>query len=117
MAPLIGREMTERLFLERFTRMCADALFQVRKVCASNFGEFCAVVGTQLTEDVLVSMSIGSNGLSIGIMVVKSGLGIVGELVKLTSSLSYYFLCNGEFLAAGFACITEVVCIWLMSKH
>ncbi|ROT73728.1 hypothetical protein C7M84_007832 [Penaeus vannamei] len=55
MAPLIGREMTERLFLERFTRLCSDALFQVRKVCASNFGDFCSVVGTQPTEEVLVS--------------------------------------------------------------
>ncbi|XP_071517128.1 serine/threonine-protein phosphatase 4 regulatory subunit 1-like isoform X2 [Panulirus ornatus] len=55
MAPLIGREMTERLFLERFTRLCSDALFQVRKVCASNFGDFCSVVGTQPTEEILVS--------------------------------------------------------------
>lgn len=55
MAPLIGQEMTERLFLERFTRLCSDALFQVRKVCASNFGDFCSVVGTQPTEEVLVS--------------------------------------------------------------
>ncbi|XP_064122974.1 LOW QUALITY PROTEIN: serine/threonine-protein phosphatase 4 regulatory subunit 1-like [Macrobrachium nipponense] len=55
MAPLIGKEMTERLFLERFTRLCSDALFQVRKVCASNFGDFCSVVGSQPTEEVLVS--------------------------------------------------------------
>ncbi|XP_068209835.1 serine/threonine-protein phosphatase 4 regulatory subunit 1-like [Palaemon carinicauda] len=54
-APLIGKEMTERLFLERFTRLCSDALFQVRKVCASNFGDFCSVVGSQPTEEVLVS--------------------------------------------------------------
>jgi len=55
MAPLIGREMTERLFLERFTLLCSDALFQVRKVCASNFGDFCSVVGTSPTEEVLVN--------------------------------------------------------------
>ncbi|KAG0719281.1 Serine/threonine-protein phosphatase 4 regulatory subunit 1 [Chionoecetes opilio] len=55
MAPLIGREMTERLFLQRFTSLCSDALFQVRKVCASNFGDFCSVVGSKPTEDILVS--------------------------------------------------------------
>ncbi|XP_076055930.1 serine/threonine-protein phosphatase 4 regulatory subunit 1-like isoform X3 [Oratosquilla oratoria] len=54
MAPLIGREMTERLFLERFTRLCSDSQFQVRKVCAANFGEFCSVVGTQPAEDILL---------------------------------------------------------------
>ncbi|KAG7166228.1 Serine/threonine-protein phosphatase 4 regulatory subunit 1-like, partial [Homarus americanus] len=65
MAPLIGREMTERLFLERFTRLCSDALFQVRKVCASNFGDFCSVVGTHPTEDILVSrfMSLCEDGV------------------------------------------------------
>lgn len=58
MAPLIGREMTERLFLQRFTTLCSDALFQVRKVCASNFGDFCSVVGSRPTEDLLVSKFI-----------------------------------------------------------
>ncbi|XP_045105779.1 LOW QUALITY PROTEIN: serine/threonine-protein phosphatase 4 regulatory subunit 1-like [Portunus trituberculatus] len=55
MAPLIGRDMTERLFLQRFTALCSDALFQVRKVCASNFGDFCSVVGSRPTEEILVS--------------------------------------------------------------
>jgi len=32
MAPLLGREMTERVFLERFCEMCCDPLFHVRKV-------------------------------------------------------------------------------------
>ena len=55
MAPLIGRSSTERLFLGRFAALCTDPVFYVRKVCAANFGEFCAVVGTDATENVLVS--------------------------------------------------------------
>ena len=30
--PLIGGEVTEKLFLERFGELCADPLFHVRKV-------------------------------------------------------------------------------------
>jgi serine/threonine-protein phosphatase 4 regulatory subunit 1 len=56
MAPLIGRSSTERLFLSRFAALCTDEVFYVRKACAANFGEFCAVIGTESTERVLVSM-------------------------------------------------------------
>jgi serine/threonine-protein phosphatase 4 regulatory subunit 1 len=56
MAPLMGRSSTERLFLNRFAALCTDPVFYVRKACASNFGEFCAVVGTDSTESVLVSI-------------------------------------------------------------
>lgn len=54
MAPLIGKEMVESLFLERFASLCVDPLFHVRKVCASNFGEFSTVVGSDITETVLL---------------------------------------------------------------
>ena len=55
MAPLIGREMTEKLFVKRFKSLCTDHLFQVRKVCAANFGDMSGVVGFQSTEEELVS--------------------------------------------------------------
>ena len=58
MAPLIGKEMSERLFLERFASLCVDPLFHVRKVCAANFGDFSGVVGSDPTEQVLVSKSL-----------------------------------------------------------
>jgi hypothetical protein len=58
MAPLIGRSSTERLFLSRFTALCTDPVFYVRKACAANFGEFCAIVGTESTESALVSTCI-----------------------------------------------------------
>ncbi|XP_076370654.1 serine/threonine-protein phosphatase 4 regulatory subunit 1-like isoform X4 [Tachypleus tridentatus] len=54
MAPLVGKEMTERLFLERFGNLCLDASFHIRKVCASNFGSFSGVVGQKITEDILL---------------------------------------------------------------
>jgi len=54
MAPLIGQEMSERLFLQRFATLSADPLFHVRKVCAANFGDFSGVVGSEATEQVLL---------------------------------------------------------------
>ena len=55
MAPLIGKEHTERIFLDRFASLCSDPLFHVRKVCAANFGDFSGVVGAEATEKVLLS--------------------------------------------------------------
>jgi len=55
MAPLIGKEMSEAIFLERFAALCVDPLFHVRKVCAANFGDFSSVVGPDSTEQVLLS--------------------------------------------------------------
>jgi len=54
MAPLIGKEMSEAIFLERFAALCVDPLFHVRKVCAANFGDFSSVVGMESTEKVLL---------------------------------------------------------------
>jgi serine/threonine-protein phosphatase 4 regulatory subunit 1 len=54
MAPLIGKEMAERLFLHRFATLCVDPLFHVRKVCAANFGDFSGVVGSDPTEQTLL---------------------------------------------------------------
>ncbi|XP_018325374.1 serine/threonine-protein phosphatase 4 regulatory subunit 1 isoform X3 [Agrilus planipennis] len=44
MTTYLGREITERVFLDRFTQLCSNSMFCVRKVCASHFGDFCAVV-------------------------------------------------------------------------
>jgi len=54
MAPLLGKEMAERLFLQRFATLCVDPLFHVRKVCAANFGDFSGVVGSDSTEQTLL---------------------------------------------------------------
>ena len=55
MAPLVGKDITERVFMPRFAELCTDAHFHVRKVCAANFGDLCSVVGMQNTEEYLVS--------------------------------------------------------------
>ncbi|RUS92186.1 hypothetical protein EGW08_000039, partial [Elysia chlorotica] len=54
MAPLLGKDITDRHFLPRFSEMCTDPLFHVRKVCAANFGEMASVVGVQNSEDILL---------------------------------------------------------------
>ncbi|XP_066870608.1 serine/threonine-protein phosphatase 4 regulatory subunit 1 isoform X4 [Kogia breviceps] len=55
MAPMVGKDITERLILPRFCEMCCDCrMFHVRKVCAANFGDICSVVGQQATEEMLV---------------------------------------------------------------
>ena len=61
MAPLIGREMAERLFLQRFATLCVDPLFHVRKVCAANFGDFSGMVGSDSTEQTLVCILIANH--------------------------------------------------------
>ena len=58
MAPLIGKEMSESIFLERFAALCIDPLFHVRKVCAANFGDFSNVVGSESTEQILVRIHL-----------------------------------------------------------
>uniref|UniRef100_A0A6Q2YTH8 WW-binding domain-containing protein n=1 Tax=Esox lucius TaxID=8010 RepID=A0A6Q2YTH8_ESOLU len=53
---MLSRDTVEQLLLLRFCELCSDArLFQVRKVCAANFGEFCSIVGQDATEKLLMS--------------------------------------------------------------
>ncbi|XP_070575375.1 serine/threonine-protein phosphatase 4 regulatory subunit 1-like isoform X3 [Ptychodera flava] len=54
MAPLLGSEITVRVVLPRFSELCTDSLFHIRKVCAANFGDICSVVGSKHTEDILL---------------------------------------------------------------
>ncbi|KAK6320871.1 hypothetical protein J4Q44_G00078470 [Coregonus suidteri] len=52
---MLSKDTVEQL-LQRFCELCSDArLFQVRKVCAANFGEFCSIVGRDATEKLLMS--------------------------------------------------------------
>jgi len=50
----LGKTVTEKVFLQHFSRLCSDVSFQVRRACASNFGEISSVVGQELTERVLL---------------------------------------------------------------
>uniref|UniRef100_A0AAR2IKB7 Phosphatase 2A Regulatory Subunit A helical domain-containing protein n=1 Tax=Pygocentrus nattereri TaxID=42514 RepID=A0AAR2IKB7_PYGNA len=52
---MLNKDTVELLLLLRFCELCSDArLFQVRKVCAANFGEFCSIVGQDATEKLLM---------------------------------------------------------------
>lgn len=49
-ACLLGTELTQKLFLEKFAKLCCDASFHVRKACASHFGEIATVLKKDTTE-------------------------------------------------------------------
>lgn len=54
MVPLLGRDITERVFLDRFIELCKNETFCVRKICALNIGNFCVVSGKSTFDTVLV---------------------------------------------------------------
>ncbi|EAW75501.1 protein phosphatase 4, regulatory subunit 1-like, isoform CRA_d [Homo sapiens] len=55
MASMLSKSTVERLLLPRFCELCGDRkLFQVRKVCAANFGDICHAVGQEATEKFLI---------------------------------------------------------------
>ncbi|XP_012279230.1 serine/threonine-protein phosphatase 4 regulatory subunit 1 isoform X2 [Orussus abietinus] len=54
MALLVGREFTERVFLDRYVVLCSHVKFLARKACAIHIGGFCAAVGREVVELVLL---------------------------------------------------------------
>ncbi|XP_073539159.1 serine/threonine-protein phosphatase 4 regulatory subunit 1-like isoform X2 [Phyllobates terribilis] len=55
MISMLGRQTVEQMLLPRFCDLCCDSkLFQVRKVCAANFGDVCNAVGLEATEKFLI---------------------------------------------------------------
>lgn len=58
LAPLIGPELTESEFVPKLLEMVGSSHLNVRHVCASNFGDFCAVVSQPVIEKSLVSSSL-----------------------------------------------------------
>uniref|UniRef100_A0A8C7C1S3 Putative WW-binding domain-containing protein n=1 Tax=Neovison vison TaxID=452646 RepID=A0A8C7C1S3_NEOVI len=52
---VLSKSTVERLLLPRFCELCGDGkFFQVRKVCATNFGDICHAVGQEATEKFLI---------------------------------------------------------------
>uniref|UniRef100_A0A8C2PZX2 WW-binding domain-containing protein n=1 Tax=Cyprinus carpio TaxID=7962 RepID=A0A8C2PZX2_CYPCA len=52
---MLTKDTVEHLLLVRFCELCGDVrLFQVRKVCAANFGELCSIAGQEATEKLLM---------------------------------------------------------------
>lgn len=56
LAPLIGSELTEKVFLRRFLDLCEDNDMMVRRTCATHFGEMCVAVGKEKLYSKLVSL-------------------------------------------------------------
>ncbi|CAH1973184.1 unnamed protein product [Acanthoscelides obtectus] len=54
LGPHLGRDITERVFLERFTELCTSPIFFVRKMCADHFGHFCTAIGKEAFEESLL---------------------------------------------------------------
>ncbi|XP_069099683.1 serine/threonine-protein phosphatase 4 regulatory subunit 1-like isoform X2 [Pleurodeles waltl] len=55
MTSMMSRDTVEQMLLPRFCDLCSDGkLFQVRKVCAANFGDVCNAVGQEATEKYLI---------------------------------------------------------------
>ncbi|XP_077271693.1 serine/threonine-protein phosphatase 4 regulatory subunit 1 isoform X2 [Temnothorax americanus] len=47
LAPLIGSELTETVFLPRYLDLCEDNDMMVRRICATHFAEMCTAVGKE----------------------------------------------------------------------
>ncbi|XP_020025648.2 serine/threonine-protein phosphatase 4 regulatory subunit 1 isoform X2 [Castor canadensis] len=55
MASMLSKSTVERLLLPRFCELCCDGkLVQIRKVCATSFGDICHAVGQEATEKFLI---------------------------------------------------------------
>lgn len=54
LAPLVGRELTTKYFLEPFCRLSTSPVFHTRKACASNITEMANVVSTEEVEKYLI---------------------------------------------------------------
>ncbi|KAG5323239.1 PP4R1 phosphatase, partial [Acromyrmex heyeri] len=58
LAPLIGTELTEKVFLPRYLDLCEDNDMMVRRICATHFGEMCIAVGKEKLYSKLIPMFI-----------------------------------------------------------
>ncbi|KYN13323.1 Serine/threonine-protein phosphatase 4 regulatory subunit 1 [Trachymyrmex cornetzi] len=58
LAPLIGSELTEKIFLPRYLDLCEDNDMMVRRICATHFGEMCIAVGKEKLYSKLIPMFI-----------------------------------------------------------
>lgn len=55
-ARVTGPQKTQELLLDRFLEMCSMNEQSFRKFCAECFPVFCQVLGTELTESLLVGV-------------------------------------------------------------
>ncbi|KAK6626881.1 hypothetical protein RUM44_009358 [Polyplax serrata] len=55
MAPLIGKEATEKYFLDVFVHLCSNEGYKIRIKCVKSLGEMSVVLGTETTEKYLLN--------------------------------------------------------------
>lgn len=55
LAPLIGSELTEKVFLRQYLDLCESNDMMVRRTCATHFGDMCVAVGKEKLYSKLVS--------------------------------------------------------------
>lgn len=56
LAPLIGSELTEKVFLRQYLDLCENNDMMVRRTCATHFGDMCVAVGKEKLYSKLVSL-------------------------------------------------------------
>ncbi|XP_060521122.1 serine/threonine-protein phosphatase 4 regulatory subunit 1-like isoform X2 [Cylas formicarius] len=59
LATLLGRDITERIFLPRFVELCCGSMFYIRKILASRIGTLCTVVGREAFEKMVLPCYLG----------------------------------------------------------
>lgn len=59
LAVLLGKKITEDLFVPCILELCTDKANYVRKACASAIGEICTTLGRETTEELLLPKFIG----------------------------------------------------------
>lgn len=61
--PLLGPDITERVFLKKFAELSSNELFYIRRLCAAHFGQMCNLVGKDAFEQILVSSNLLLKGI------------------------------------------------------
>ncbi|XP_076263074.1 serine/threonine-protein phosphatase 4 regulatory subunit 1-like isoform X2 [Rhynchophorus ferrugineus] len=54
LATLLGRDVTERIFLNRYLELCSSQYFPTRKIAADHIGYYCAIVSKDVFENKLL---------------------------------------------------------------
>lgn len=57
MVSWLGKDVTERVFLDRFTQLCTDTLVLIRKTCALHVSVFASVISKEAFKRALVRVS------------------------------------------------------------
>ncbi|KAL1518261.1 hypothetical protein ABEB36_001909 [Hypothenemus hampei] len=54
LSPHLGKDITERILLKRFTELCSSEMFYVRKLSTAHFGYYCLVISRETFEKTIL---------------------------------------------------------------